>query len=287
MKKLLLLTTLVLTTNSFASDKAIYGSDSRVDIKDAKNPVHKVLAQSVASMIPKYVIMDQDQQRTQFLELTLRETTKICENERFADQMTVATCTGFLVAPNLLVTAGHCIQTQDDCNNNKWVFDYAMTSENKDLSTVPTSNVYSCKRIVDTKLSGIFLVKKDWAVIELDRPVKGRTPLKLSAKAPSKGDQLVVIGSPSGLPLKIATGSVRAKRLAHFITNLDTFAGNSGSPVFNARTHEVEGILVRGDKDYSLSASGWCAVPSKYDENTGRGEDVSYIKDVRNLLNLK
>jgi hypothetical protein len=35
-----------------------------------------------------------------------------------------------------------------------------------------------------------------------------------------------------------------------FLTNLDTFYGNSGSPVFNLNTLLVEGILVSGDSDY-------------------------------------
>ncbi|WP_420540401.1 S46 family peptidase (plasmid) [Paenibacillus polymyxa] len=34
---------------------------------------------------------------------------------------------------------------------------------------------------------------------------------------------------------------------AFFVANLDTYGGNSGSPVFNSDTHEVEGILVRGE----------------------------------------
>jgi len=35
-----------------------------------------------------------------------------------------------------------------------------------------------------------------------------------------------------------------------FDANLDTFGGNSGSPVFDARTNAVVGILVRGADDY-------------------------------------
>jgi V8-like Glu-specific endopeptidase len=59
------------------------------------------------------------------------------------------------------------------------------------------------------------------------------------------------MGHPSGLPMKYADGAkVFGNFDNYFSTNLDTFGGNSGSPVFNAKTNEVVGILVRGDIDY-------------------------------------
>ncbi|MGZ4885265.1 MAG: hypothetical protein ACXV5H_07070 [Halobacteriota archaeon] len=64
------------------------------------------------------------------------------------------------------------------------------------------------------------------------------------------GDSLRVhmIGHPAGLPTNFAGGAaVRSnKPCAFFVANLDTYAGNSGSPVFYSGTHEVEGILVGG-----------------------------------------
>ena len=61
-----------------------------------------------------------------------------------------------------------------------------------------------------------------------------------------------MLGHPSGLPMKY-TGGAKAFEIEdnYFTTNLDSFGGNSGSPVFNAKTLEVEGILVRGDVDYT------------------------------------
>jgi hypothetical protein len=43
-----------------------------------------------------------------------------------------------------------------------------------------------------------------------------------------------------------------------FVTNLDTFGSNSGSPVVNMDSYQVEGILVRGTTDYVLSEDGSC-----------------------------
>ena len=56
-----------------------------------------------------------------------------------------------------------------------------------------------------------------------------------------------VIGHPCGLPLKyVPDAEVRENAAASFfVANLDTYGGNSGSPVFNAQNNKVEGILVR------------------------------------------
>ncbi len=40
------------------------------------------------------------------------------------------------------------------------------------------------------------------------------------------------------------------RRREFFVANLDTYGGNSGSPVVDARTYVVEGILVRGEDDF-------------------------------------
>jgi hypothetical protein len=83
--------------------------------------------------------------------------------------------------------------------------------------------------------------------------VAGRRPLAVrSAGRVAKGQPLFVIGHPNGLPTKFADGA-QVRGNAHkdfFVANLDTYGGNSGSPVFNAVSLEVEGILVRGENDF-------------------------------------
>ena len=63
-----------------------------------------------------------------------------------------------------------------------------------------------------------------------------------------------MIGFPSGLPCKVAANAKVSQNTDTFVFtgNLDTYGGNSGSPVFNLTTHEVEGILVRGGEDFEF-----------------------------------
>ena len=88
-------------------------------------------------------------------------------------------------------------------------------------------------------------------------------------------EKVYVLGHPSGLPLKYAPGAqVRGNDdPSFFVANLDTYGGNSGSPVFNERTGEVEGILVRGETDYLQV--GNCRISNACPTSGCRGEDVT------------
>src|SRR3712207_7230060 len=79
----------------------------------------------------------------------------------------------------------------------------------------------------------------------------------------------------SGLPTKIADGArvVRANA-SFFEADLDTFGGNSGSPVFDARTNTVLGLLVRGATDYR--ARGSCNVRSESTRLNSSHANISY-----------
>ena len=129
------------------------------------------------------------------------------------------------------------------------------------------------------------LLKMTLLLLDLIVKWTDRTPLEFRQEGEVELDTpLVVIGHPSGLPTKIADGMVRNNESEYyFVTNLDTFGGNSGSAVFNTDTGVVEGILVR-EQDYVWDSRG-CRVPKVCDENECRGEDVTRITVVSDLIN--
>jgi hypothetical protein len=47
-------------------------------------------------------------------------------------------------------------------------------------------------------------------------------------------------------------------RRNYFTANLDSYAGNSGSPVFNQKTGRVEGILIQGADDFVYNEENQC-----------------------------
>ncbi|MFT6630219.1 MAG: V8-like Glu-specific endopeptidase [Bacteriovoracaceae bacterium] len=259
------LTILLLSLFAFkatAETRIVYGEDNRLDLKNVHDEKVQKIGDAIAGRVFKYSYTESEDKSSvafdRVLSLSHPRSMNVCKEERFADQPTVADCTGFLVGENLLVTAGHCMvrmgqtvenDTSSACDSNSWMFDYKMDSKGSiDLKNVKADNIYNCKKVI----YGKYEKDNDFALIELDRKVVGREPLKLNSKGtPNEGTEIFVMGHPTGLPLKYADGAkIFDINENYFTTNLDTFGGNSGSPVVNLETMEVEGILVRGDTDY-------------------------------------
>tara|TARA_B100001971_G_scaffold111191_1_gene102130 strand:- start:73423 stop:74709 length:1287 start_codon:yes stop_codon:yes gene_type:complete len=282
----------ILSTTAFASttnSNIVYGDDNRIETFEASKKMQS-LAASTAGMfrnvkginVGGYTVLPPQ---------TLKEDMGLCEDERFGEQNNAVVCSGFLVGPDLLVTAGHCIQTQADCNETSWVFDYKIKESTGSADVmVKNDSVYKCSKVIEAQLvSKRDGTKIDYSLVKLDRVVKGKTPLKFRTKAKiAMNTEIVVIGHPSGLPQKVAAGAKVLKNDSEnfFQTNLDTFGGNSGSAVFDEKTGAVEGILVRGAKDYERSPEGCVRVHKSQDEITDfarYGESVSRITDIKSL----
>ncbi len=254
----------------------VYGTDNRMDLYQVTNSLHKTLAGSTAGMIPVNQIKKGSAANT--FEIvnfkTLGQAENICQGEAFVDQPVAPICSGFLVGPDLLVTAGHCYKSfstpEQVCKSFAWVFDFNKKSASANpTKNISLNNVYLCKSIVEAQLSPTM----DFSIIRLDRKVVGRAPLKIrdSGKVSSSAE-LVVIGHPTGLPTKVSpNGKVTKNSEATTIsTTLDTFHGNSGSAVFDAKTGQVEGILIQGKTDYLPSIASnpnSCMVVNKCDES--------------------
>lgn len=281
-----LIIALLFSASAYSIEKVVYGDDDRLDLFETSDSLHLELAKSTAAMISHSKLRDNGNGTTTISGSTL-SSRGICKDAKFANQITSANCSGFLVGEDLLVTAGHCIRSASDCRASAWVFDFAVETRG-DLDgskKVPTSSVYKCSKIIERSLDRGTM--DDFALVKLERVVTDREPLtyRTSGKVPT-GTELVVIGHPTGLPTKVAAGAyVRGNsEEKYFVSNLDTFGGNSGSAVFDSKTGVIEGILVRGETDYVYDSRGKCRVPKVCTNEGCRGEDVTRITNIKNLI---
>jgi len=263
------------TDDAGFSQKVVYGEDDRIDVFEIIDPVWRQMASStVALMDSSRLTKNSDgfDIRTE----SYADRYGLCTSEPFYEQSTAAFCSGSLIGDDIIVTAGHCISTTRDCSTTKFVFGFAYENKNEAPESAKADDVYSCKEIIHSEVDRFS--GSDFALIRLDRKVVGREPLEVRDSG-TVGDnsRLTVIGHPAGLPTKLADGAqVRNNLNADFIVaNLDTYGGNSGSAVFNSRTKRVEGILVRGETDYTYS--GGCRLSNVCDDDGCRGEDVTRI----------
>jgi len=259
-----------------AGDKVIYGDDNRKNLYESTNAMELDLAESTAALISSSDLRAETD-GFRIPSTTFGESFGMCASERFTNEPNPANCSGTLVGEDLFLTAGHCIQDMSDCREYKMVFGFNIKQAGQIPSKLAANDVVGCKEIVARQLNGN---GADYAVIRLDRKITHRKPLAINRTNDLKaGDFVTVIGHPSGLPTKITDkGKVRdVNRNGYFMANTDTYGGNSGSGVFNSLTGKLEGILVRGENDYT--SSGGCRISYRVGEDEGRGEDITKVSE--------
>jgi V8-like Glu-specific endopeptidase len=268
-------------SNSIAGENVIYGKDGRKDVYEVTNPLYLKLSSSTTALIKKADLAQNSSGVVKIKASSFADTIGVCKSEKYSDQPSGAFCSGSLIGKHLMLTAGHCITSQDDCNSTKFVFGYDVLKKGKYPSEVAETQVVGCKSIVYRVQNG---TGADFGLIELDRDVTDHEPLKLAMgrvnSTIDKDTKLLMIGHPAGIPTKIEdSGKVRdPSPNGFFVANTDSYGGNSGSAVFNQVSGEIEGVLVRGEQDY-VHQNG-CYVSNVCAEDGCRGEDVTKVAEV-------
>ncbi|HEY8954344.1 serine protease [Chitinophaga sp.] len=183
--------------------------------------------------------------------LTLGTKYKLCPGQAFAKQPVAGEGTAFLIQGDQprMMTAGHVFSESID--HYAIIFGFEMENEVGAYETlIPIQHIYYPEQITfkDDAL--------DIAVFTLNKPTDRRL-LPLSAREPVTGEEVYMIGYPCGLPVKVAlnAGVKENNHPQYFFTSLDAFQGNSGSPVFSMSTHEIIGVLVSGEVDFTWNGS--------------------------------
>lgn len=266
-----------------AQQKSIYGVDDRLDIINVGDTEIQLVADSVAALFKAADVISNGDGTSSLRVEPYGTAYGLCQTERFRTQPIGAFCTGFLVGPDLIATAGHCVEAID-VRDRRCVFGYRMLDDDNAQTIIPKSDIYKGNEIVGRVLTS---GGPDWAIIRLDRPVEGRTVAHLRrAGMAAAGQSVYVIGHPVGLPLKFADGAriTDNSPSTFFSANLDTFGGNSGSPVFSVvdGKHIVEGILVRGEPDF-VKVNG-CTRSQVYPTTGAKGENCTRVAEFAHLV---
>ncbi len=261
---------------------AIYGKDNRSFISLLTQSKVLNQAKSVAMIVSEDLLVKRMGGMV-LLGAPLKETLNLCADERFAKKPSSIACTGFLVKSNLLLTAGHCIVDESDCKTKKILFE-VLDSSTKLFSSerkLISNQIFSCKKIVGHSSDEA----GDFSLIELDREALGRDPLVLNEKSSEKKpNHVYMIGHPYGLSLMYSQSALvdGLESELQIKASLDSFEGNSGSPVFNSETRKVEGILINGQDDLYFDSQNKCYRNSVY--NGAGGEGILKISSILPFL---
>jgi hypothetical protein len=261
-------------------EKAIYGDDERIEAIES-SPVLQESGRAVCAIVHYQSISDYGNGHSTLHARSYKDEYNLCPTERFLNQLVPAIGTAFLVDYSIVVTAAHCID-ENSLREYKFVFGFETVVDGSTRTVIQNDQIYQGIKILDRRYEKSLGI--DWAVIQLDRPVLDKPFLRLNfTDKIDIGQNVYCIGHPCGLPKKIAlNGIVSEDNPYYFVANIDTYGGNSGSPVFNNDTNLVEGILVRGETDFL--EQGDCNVSHRCLSDNCNGEEIFKPKDFHFLI---
>ena len=261
MKTLFFMTFIML--HSYAS---IFFGDDRKDFHEIKDPKIIELSSSIPSLIQKHKLVEKEDGWEVNTNSLASGAYKFCSDANFAQEKLLANCSASLIAPDLVLTAAHCIDKDkpDSIYHTSAyliVFDYKKTHADEQVSFLPKENVYE----IEDEMP---LYEFSWnnmlnvAILKLKRPVTDRKPIKLNLDHDyATSTALFVLGYPMGISQKltdesnIVSSGVTQNSFRHY---LDTFSVNSGSAIFDKDTYEIIGVHVRGTMGKDPSGRNDC-----------------------------
>ncbi len=256
MKKLITLLTTLVSLSSYA----VYETDNRLDYYQVQDEKIKELSKAVAYQIYFDELKGWTFNKYWQILTTPLSAGGVCGNEPFAKQHIMRNdCSGILIGPKKLLIPGNCI-TEHYCSNG--LFYFMFNYHNEDSGVLDNmrhkDNFYKCEKVVKRIYDPNTAIS--YAVLELNKEVKGIKPVKLASQnLIDPKDELIAIGHPSGLPLKIADDAFTTdQNETHFLVSSDIGGSSKGTGIFNARTHELVGMLIYGTKNYEYSAEDNC-----------------------------
>jgi len=258
-------------------DYAQYGHDSREDVFAIQSRGERELADSTVALIRNSKLHHQGNV-VQLVTQNYGREENLCDEERFTEQGEAAFCSGAFIGNDLVLTAGHCVHDQAECDHVSALFGFALHYAGEVPSHFSPSEIYACAEVVERQQArGV-----DFEILRLGRVVQNHRALEVETESKLvQHDPLFTIGYPMGIPAKLAHGKVVSSRNSHsFGATLDTYAGNSGSPVFNETTYRIEGVLVQGRNDFKKDSLRGCKISALYDENESSAETVTKIAEV-------
>ena len=148
----------------------------------------------------------------------------------------VSTCTVTLVAPDIVVTAGHCMQDPiEDAASASIIFGYQLQCNGK-RPTGYKPAVHKVKEVIAQKFADG--TGRDYCLLRLQTPVVGVTPVPMRNDFPAVSEQVFGIHHPNGAPKKLSVphptyATVISSVPTAISVNLDVAGGSSGSGLFD------------------------------------------------------
>jgi hypothetical protein len=159
----------------------------------------------------------------------------------------LSTCTATLIDADLVISAGHCVLSEEEARSGSITFDFQTNAD----GTKPNPyapKFHKLKRIVRRFYEGFGL---DYVIMQIETPPGGLglTPVALRETVPPDGESLFIVHHPRAAPKKIsrqpedtncAVGPATDADRVYYQCDIDN--GSSGSSVFDSNGEIVANV---------------------------------------------
>lgn len=262
---------------SRTASELIYDEDGRCNVRDCASDMFLELGLGVTvAIIPKERLQLLPDGGVDVAVSSLRGTYQFCDVDiPFGQEPVLAECSGVLVAPDLVLTAGHCVDSAEQCASHYVVFNYAVNREGALM--LRASDIFECGEVLAREVSEWGATEVyDHALLRLASEARRRRRVRVRTSPLETGESVVLLGNGQGLPTKIDEGVVISpgeKARDFFAAQIDNFEKGSGSPVFDL-DGRLLGIAVRGGVDYDTKDT--CYRIRRVEGASGLSEHISY-----------
>ncbi|MDB4960580.1 MAG: endopeptidase [Myxococcales bacterium] len=176
---------------------------------------------------------------------TCRDKFNACPNVPYAWQETVGHCSAIAVANDMVLTARHCLTLTAQGKIPRDTY-YAIFGYRLARGELPTNQVAAGEWHQLTAVVAKSNTLSDWILVRVAPAIQSSHLGALVVDSEPVSSNVYALGHPLGLPLKVAGGVVRRVQKGSIWTNLDSYPGNSGGPVFLKSSHRFVGMVSAG-----------------------------------------
>lgn len=169
-------------------------------------------------------------------------------------------CSGSLIAPTLVLTARHCVShTTERITCPSRALQVLGDHDPASITVLVGNAIETAQPVAQGArlhlLPGRSLCGQDAALIELDRPVEGVTPLEVDlGPGPDKGALIRAIGfglrgdnqDTAGRKYARSHVAITASSSDEFAVGESICSGDSGGPAIDEKTGKIVGVVSRG-----------------------------------------